>query len=146
MYQEARGALLSVIKRDVGGNTMHITAYFGAERRRDMEAHAEVSRIARANRRRRPVWAWLRRGRHLTPRPGLAPARPEPDLATALPQPDPTPAPPELAPAGPPQPDAASTLPLPDLASAPPEPQPTATLPLPALSGAATGHQASPAA
>jgi hypothetical protein len=103
-----------------GGLTMHITAYFGAERRRDMEAHAEVSRIARANRRRRPVWARLRRGRGLAPQPALAPAPPQPDLAPARPQPD-----------------LAATLPFPDLVTAAPEPGPAATLPLPALSGAA---------
>jgi hypothetical protein len=99
---------------------MYITPYFGAERRRDMEAHAEVSRIARANRRRRPVWAWLRRGRRLALQPSLATALPEPGLAAAGP--------------------------LPALAPTPPQPDPTPTRPLPALSGAATGHQASPAA
>ena len=80
---------------------MHITVYFDAERRRDMEARAEVSRIVRAARRRRSVWGWLR--------PSFLASRP-------------------------------------DLVPAPPEPQPAATLPLPALSGTATGHQASPAA
>ena len=98
---------------------MHITVYFDAERRRDMEARAEVSRIVRAARRRRSGWGWLRPS-FLASRPDLVPAPPHSDLAPAPP--------------------------LPDLVPAPPEPQPAATLPLPALSGTATGHQASPAA
>ena len=98
---------------------MHITAYYDAERRRDMETRAEVSRIVRAAGRRRSLWARLRPS-FLASRPDLVPAPPHSDLAPAPP--------------------------LPDLAPAPPEPQPAATLPLPALSGASTGHEASPAA
>jgi len=107
---------------------MHITAYYDAERRRDMEMRAEASRIVRAARRRRSMWAWLHPS-FLASRPDLVPAPPHSDLAPAPPLPDLAPAPP-----------------LPDLVPAPPEPQPAATLPLPALSGTATGHQASPAA
>jgi hypothetical protein len=106
-----------------------ITALFAADRHREMVERAEVSRMARAARRTRRPWAWLRRGRRLTPQPGLAPALPGPDLAAA-----------------PPQRDLAATRPLPAVASAPPPPDPAPTLPLPALSGAAAGRQASPAA
>jgi len=94
-----------------------IHALYAAERHRDLIARAEISRIARTARRRRSVWARLRRSL-LASRPDLVPAPPHSDLAPAPPQPD-------LAPA-PPQPDLA---PAPrDLASTPR---------LPALSGAA---------
>ena len=92
---------------------MHITAYYDAERRRDMEMRAEASRIVRAARRRRSMWAWLHPS-FLASRPDLVPAPPEPDLAATRPQKDP-----------------AATRPLPAL-----EPTP----PLPALSGAAADH------
>jgi hypothetical protein len=103
-----------------------ITALFAADRHRELMERAEVSRVARAARRRRSAWAWLRRGRRLAPQPGLAPTLPDTDLAAA-----------------PPRRDLAATRPLPDLVIAPPEPGPAATLPLPALSGAAAdraGH------
>jgi hypothetical protein len=103
-----------------------ITAMYAAERHRDLIARAEISRIARAARRRPSLWARLRRS-YLASRPDLVPAPPHSDLAPAPPQP-------EFAPVRP-QPDLAATRPLPDLASVP-EPGPAATLPLPALSGA----------
>jgi hypothetical protein len=106
-----------------------ITAMFAADRHRELVERAEVSRVARAARRRRSAWAWLRRDRRPVPQPGLAPALPDPDLAVA-----------------PPQRDLAATRPLPAVASAPPQPGPAATRPLPALAGAAVDHQASPVA
>jgi hypothetical protein len=90
-----------------------ITALYAAERHRDLIARAEISRIARATRRRRSVWARLRRG-FLASRPDLVPAPPHSDLAPAPP--------------------------LPDLAPTPPQPEPARTRPLPALSGAAADH------
>jgi hypothetical protein len=95
-----------------------ITAFFAADRHRELVERAEASRLARAARRPRRPWAWLRRGRRLAPQPGLAPALREPDLA--------------------------ATRPLPVVASAPSPPDPAPTLPLPALAGAAAGHRASP--
>jgi len=73
---------------------MHITAYYDAERRRDMEMRAEASRIVRAARRRRSMWAWLHPS-FLASRPDLVPAPPHSDLAPAPPLPDLAPAPPE---------------------------------------------------
>ena len=96
-----------------------ITVLFAADRHQELVARAEVSRMARAARRPRRPWAWLRR-RRLAPQPGLAPALPGPDLA--------------------------ATRPLPALAPTPPHPDPATTLPLPALSGAAADHQDRPAA
>src|SRR5215831_8746278 len=73
-----------------------IHALYAAERHRDLIARAEISRIARTARRRRSVWARLRRGL-LASQSDLAPAPPQPDLAPAPPQPDLAPAPRDLA-------------------------------------------------
>jgi hypothetical protein len=110
---------------------MHITAYYDAERRRDMEMRAEASRIVRAARRRRSMWAWLHPS-FLASRPDLVPAPPHSDLAPAPPLPD-------LAPA-PPEPDLAATRPQKDPAATRPLPALEPTPPLPALSGAAADH------
>ena len=73
-----------------------IHALYAAERHRDLIARAEISRIARTARRRRSVWARLRRSL-LASRPDLVPAPPHSDLAPAPPQPDLAPAPRDLA-------------------------------------------------